>query len=216
VSEHSTWCIDIWPDELLIWATQSVGWFGRGLFSLDSVRCRRPCGRWGSASASPAGTGSFASGDHYASPSRGPSWWTGSRSGGPACPGAGALRPPRWQLHADSVDLAGKLQIKPGQSVALVNPPPGLVLPSVVAAAAAADADAVVAFVARQEDLDSAVAAARADRLAWIGYPKGGRLGTDLNRDRLAAALAVHGVQPGRQVSIDDTWSALRFRPAEK
>jgi hypothetical protein len=128
----------------------------------------------------------------------------------------GALRPPRWQLHADSVDLAGKLQIKPGQSVALVNPPPGLVLPGVVAAAAAADADAVVAFVARQEDLDSAVAAARADRLAWIGYPKGGRLGTDLNRDRLAAALAVHGVQPVRQVSIGDTWSALRFRPAEK
>jgi hypothetical protein len=131
----------------------------------------------------------------------------------------GALRPPRWQLHADSVDLTGKLQIKPGQSVAVVNPPPGLVLPGVVAAATAADADAVVAFVARQEDLDSAeqaVAAARADRLAWIGYPKGGRLGTDLNHDRLAAALAVHGVQPVRQVSIDDTWSALRFRPANK
>ena len=30
---------------------------------------------------------------------------------------------------------------------------------------------------------------ARADRLAWIGYPKGGRFGTDLNRDRLVAAL---------------------------
>jgi hypothetical protein len=50
-------------------------------------------------------------------------------------------------------------------------------LPGVVAAAAAADADAVVAFVIRQDDLGSAeqaVAAARADRLAWIGYPKGG------------------------------------------
>jgi hypothetical protein len=122
-------------------------------------------------------------------------------------------------LHADSVDLSGKLQIKPGQSVAVVNPPPGLVLPGVVATATAADADAVVAFVTRQEDLDSAeqaVAAARADRLAWISYPKGGRLGTDLNRDRLAAALAAHGVQPVRQVSIDDTWSALRFRPANE
>jgi hypothetical protein len=60
------------------------------------------------------------------------------------------------------------------------------------------------------------VAAARADRLAWISYPKGGRLGTDPNRDRLAAALAAHGVQPVRQVSIDDTWSALRFRPANE
>jgi hypothetical protein len=63
---------------------------------------------------------------------------------------------------------------------------------------------------------EQAVAAARADRLAWIGYPKGGQLGTDLNRDRLVAALADHGVQPVRQVSLDDTWSALRFRPARQ
>ena len=90
-------------------------------------------------------------------------------------------------------------------------------LPGVVAAATAADVGAVVAFVVRQEDLGSAeeaVAAPRADRLARIGYPQGDQLGTDLNRDRLAAALAGHGVQPVRQVSLDDTWSALRFRPA--
>jgi hypothetical protein len=115
------------------------------------------------------------------------------------------------------MELISKLQIKPGQSVAMVNPPPGLVLPGVMATATADDADAVVAFVVRLDDLGSAeqaVAAARADRLAWISYPKGGQLGTDLNRDRLVAALATQGVQPVRQVSIDDTWSALRFRPA--
>ena len=115
------------------------------------------------------------------------------------------------------MDVSSKLQFKPGQSVAVLNAPPGLVLSEVVAAATAADADAVLAFVVRQADLGSAeqaVAAARADRLAWIGYPKGGQLGTDLSRDRLVAALAGHGVQPVRQVSIDDTWSALRFRPA--
>jgi hypothetical protein len=114
---------------------------------------------------------------------------------------------------------SGKLQIKPGQSVAVLNAPPGLDLPGLAAATAAGDADVVVAFVARQDDLPSAeqaIAAARADRLAWIGYPKGGQLGTDLNRDRLAAALSAHGVQPVRQVSIDDIWSALRFRPANK
>jgi hypothetical protein len=75
------------------------------------------------------------------------------------------------------VDVTGKLQLKPGQSVAVLNPPPGPVLPGVVAAATAADADAVVAFVVRQDDLglaQQAVAAARADRLAWIGYPKDG------------------------------------------
>ena len=90
--------------------------------------------------------------------------------------------------------------------MAVVNPPPGLVLPEVMTAAGAAAADAVAAFVVRHEDLGSveqAVAAARSDRLTWIGCPKGGKLGTDLNRDRLVAALATHGVQPVRQVSID-------------
>jgi hypothetical protein len=114
------------------------------------------------------------------------------------------------------VDVSGKLQLKPGQPVAVLNPPPGLVLPGVVAAATAADADAVVAFVVRQKTWarPSRRWRRRADRLAWIGYPKGGQLGTDLNRDRLVTALAAHGVQPVRQVSIDGTWSALRFRPA--
>ena len=115
--------------------------------------------------------------------------------------------------------MSSKLQIKPGQSVAVLNAPPGLVLPGVPATAAAGDADVVIAFVACRDDLPSAeqaIAAARADRLAWISYPKGGQLGTDLNRDRLVAALSARGVQPVRQVSIDGTWSALRFRPANK
>jgi hypothetical protein len=115
--------------------------------------------------------------------------------------------------------MSGKLQIRSGQSVAVLHAPPGLVLPGVLAAATAADADVVVAFVTRLDDLPSAeqaIAAARTDRLAWISYPKGGQLGTDLNRDRLAAALSSHGVRPVRQVSIDGTWSALRFRPANE
>jgi hypothetical protein len=121
-----------------------------------------------------------------------------------------------WQRQADRMDVISKLQIKPGQSVAVLNAPPGLTLPG-VPSADAGNADVVVAFVARRDDLslaEDAIAAARADRLAWIGYPKGGQLGTDLNRDRLASALSAHGVQPVRQVSIDAIWSALRFRPA--
>ena len=47
-----------------------------------------------------------------------------------------------------------------------------------------------------------------------VAYPKGGQLGTDLNRDSLAATLKTHGIQPVRQVALDDVWSALRFRPA--
>jgi hypothetical protein len=80
----------------------------------------------------------------------------------------------------------------------------------------AAKADAVLAFVASTAELGGArpaIDAARADRLAWIAYPKGGQLGTDLNRDRLAALARAQAAQPVRQISLDDTWSALRFRP---
>lgn len=60
-----------------------------------------------------------------------------------------------------------------------------------------------------------AVDAALKDRLAWVAYPKAGKLGTDLNRDVLAGLMLERGVQAVRQVAIDDVWSALRFRPAK-
>lgn len=115
------------------------------------------------------------------------------------------------------MDLLNKLQIKPGQSLAVLNPPPDVSLPGSTPGNEASTADAVLGFAVHRGDLDRlgpVVDAARADRLAWIGYPKGGKLGTDLNRDRLVQALASQGVQPVRQVSIDETWSAMRFRPA--
>src|SRR6202050_1446762 len=104
--------------------------------------------------------------------------------------------------------MSSKLQIKPGQSVAVLNAPPGLVLPGVPTAATAGDADVVIAFVACRDDLPSAeqaIAAARADRLAWISYPKGGQLGTDLNRDRLPAPPSPPGGAPARPGSPHGT-----------
>ena len=115
------------------------------------------------------------------------------------------------------MDLAAKLQIKPGQSVVILNSPPGVTLPAGAPGTEPQAADAVIGFAVRRDDLSAlspVIGAARADRLAWIGYPKGGKLGTDLNRDLLAGALAAQGIEPVRQISIDETWSALRFRPA--
>ncbi|MGE5286966.1 MAG: hypothetical protein ACM3ML_07145 [Micromonosporaceae bacterium] len=119
------------------------------------------------------------------------------------------------------MDLAAKLQIKPGQRVAIIASPAEapISLPreyEMVADPVAADA--VVAFARASEDLATsaqpAVAAARAGKLAWIAYPKAGKLGTDLNRDVLAERIIREGVRPVRQVAIDDVWSALRFRSA--
>jgi hypothetical protein len=117
------------------------------------------------------------------------------------------------------VDISAKLQIKPGQRVATVagfDDVPSVV-PSELTGPVDA-ADVIVAFVRARAELDTvagpAIEAALRDNLAWIAYPKAGKLGTDLNRDILAGALAGRGVQPVRQVAIDDVWSALRFRPA--
>jgi hypothetical protein len=45
----------------------------------------------------------------------------------------------------------------------------------------------------------------------WVAYPKGNR--TDINRDSLWPILGEQGLRPVTQVSIDQVWSALRFRP---
>ena len=115
------------------------------------------------------------------------------------------------------MDLAKKLQLRPGQGVDVT----GVDLTTVPSLADVTTTDrpeaAVLAFVADraalEDHLAAVVAAASADRLTWVAYPKAGQLGTDLNRDVLAALLTDEGVRPVRQVAIDDVWSALRFRP---
>ena len=116
------------------------------------------------------------------------------------------------------MNLAGMLQLKPGQSVALVDQPDGVALDLGDEHPTANDADAVIVFCRGRDDLerlsDQFVPAAKRDALTWVAYPKAGKLGTDLNRDVLAELVKARGVQPVRQVALDDTWSALRLRPA--
>jgi hypothetical protein len=121
------------------------------------------------------------------------------------------------------VTVGEKLQLKPGQDVALIGVPDGveLELPDgVTEVLDAGTADAVVAFLTTSGELADAgqpvLDAARRDAIAWLAYPKGGQLGTDLNRDLLRERLEVEGVQPVRQIAIDDTWSALRLRTGPK
>jgi hypothetical protein len=126
--------------------------------------------------------------------------------------------------------MASKLQLKPGQRLVMLYRPDGVVVDVPEATDAAAvdpgmsgsggaigETDAVLAFVTRRDQVEergaAVVAAAERDGLAWIAYPKARQLGTDLNRDVLADLMAALGAQAVRQVSIDDTWSALRLRP---
>ena len=114
------------------------------------------------------------------------------------------------------MSLAAKLQVKAGQRVRRVNAPRGFALDAPTTRSPAAEG--VLVFVKDQAELRKhagpAVEAARADRLAWVAYPKAGQLGTDLHRDVLWKLLEKERVRPVRQVALDDVWSALRFRPA--
>jgi hypothetical protein len=114
------------------------------------------------------------------------------------------------------VSLAKKLNLKPGAKLRVVAKPKSMDLDGV---ATATNGEAVLVFARTAADLARAMPAfeaARADRIAWIAYPKAGQLDTDLSRDVLAKLVSAEGVQPVRQVALDDVWSALRFRPGKR
>ena len=55
------------------------------------------------------------------------------------------------------------------------------------------------------------------DGLVWISYPKqSSKVDTDISRDTGWDMISQAGLRPVAQISIDETWSALRFRPAER
>jgi hypothetical protein len=120
--------------------------------------------------------------------------------------------------------LIKKLGIKPGQRAAVVNPPDGYAdrigPPQGVEVTTELDGtfDFVQVFAKDRATLDrhleAAHAALKPGGLFWISYPKGSsKVSTDLNRDVFLEALTHLGVRPVTQVSVDDVWSALRFRP---
>jgi hypothetical protein len=116
------------------------------------------------------------------------------------------------------MEITDKLQLKPGHRVTVIGLPSDVDLRlSSSAQADASSADAVIVFVSSDAELSRhrqvLVSAARRDALAWVAYPKAGALGTDLNRDTLAARLITEGIHPVRQIAIDAVWSALRLRP---
>ena len=56
-----------------------------------------------------------------------------------------------------------------------------------------------------------------ADSLLWFAYPKGAsKIKTDINRDSLREIGEEFGITTVTAVSINDTWSALRFRPVDR
>ena len=55
------------------------------------------------------------------------------------------------------------------------------------------------------------------DSVLWFAYPKGtSKIKTDINRDTIRVTGEEFGITTVTAISIDDTWSALCFRPIDK
>jgi hypothetical protein len=87
-----------------------------------------------------------------------------------------------------------------------------------VSTRAAGQAEAVLLFVNSLAEVDKFTPRAgklvKPKGMLWIAYAKGAsKVKTDVNRDRLWAAVQPIGWQPVRQIALDEVWSALRFKP---
>jgi len=66
-------------------------------------------------------------------------------------------------------------------------------------------------------DAPKALKAVKPGGIVWMSYPKkSAKVETDITRDQGWDSLNEAGWRPVTQISIDDTWSALRFRPVDE
>lgn len=119
-----------------------------------------------------------------------------------------------------------KLNLKAQREVLVINAPQSFeselaALESVTLHRAGKDVKSIefaLAFGARLKDVEAfakiVAKKASGDAVIWFAYPKGSskRYTCEFNRDTGWAALGEAGYEPVRQVSIDEDWSALRFR----
>jgi hypothetical protein len=117
--------------------------------------------------------------------------------------------------------VAQKARIKPGTTVAVLNPSPGVVeslgLPEDAAFVDAPDADLVFLFVdsraGLEEQMPPAVEALRPGAALWVFFRKGSTgAKLDMNRDDVWAIAERMGMRPLGLVGVDDTWSAFRLK----
>jgi hypothetical protein len=124
--------------------------------------------------------------------------------------------------------LVKKLGIKPKQRLIMLNAPDGYaehirsVLPAdvelVTSPSPAGNFDIVIQFVLNKAEVEKdtpvAIELVKPGGRLWLSYPKqSSKVPTDINRDILWKVFPNSEWRPVTQISIDEVWSALRFRP---
>lgn len=65
--------------------------------------------------------------------------------------------------------------------------------------------------------LNNQLANIEADSVLWFAYPKRtSKVKTDINRDTIRVTGEEYKITTVSAISIDETWSALRFRPIDR
>ena len=116
-------------------------------------------------------------------------------------------------------ELARKLRIVDGRRVRLMHAPDrhAPLLGDVARTSGTADVVLLYSRMRAQLDRDApaATAAVEDGGVLWVCYPKlSAKTPSDLSREAVRDGMAAHGWHPVSQVSIDHTWSALRFKPS--
>ena len=138
-------------------------------------------------------------------------------------------------IRADAKDIRArfgarlrKLRLKRGGRIAIINAPQDYMdalgeLPDDVSIEEVPmkGLDFVHLFVRDVAQLQRygpiAIGAVRYDGVLWISYPKkSSAIRADISRDHGWDVITRAGLRPVSQISIDDTWSALRFSPAHE
>lgn len=127
-----------------------------------------------------------------------------------------------------STKLLKKLRMQPNQRVLVLNAPEGYLdqirpLPEGVEVTdlPGKDFDLVHVFAKDMTELEELAPVAsesvKYDGLFWVSYPKkSAKMESDLSRDVVWKAVAKGGLRAVSQVSVNDVWSAIRFRPPEE
>jgi hypothetical protein len=126
-----------------------------------------------------------------------------------------------------SNEISKKLRLGTAKRALVLNAPEGyldmlLPFPEGVHVTDQADSeqayDFVQVFMSNIAEVESwapkAIQAVTKDGLLWLNYPKGtGKIKTDINRDAGWQSVTALGYEGVALVSINETWSAMRFRP---
>jgi hypothetical protein len=124
--------------------------------------------------------------------------------------------------------LVKKLRLLPGQRALIMKAPDGYIqligdLPEGVEIFFSPEGvfDFVILFVNNVAEFETivplVVKAGRYDCILWVAYPKqSSGVRTDIHRDVAWKLAEKIGLRPVSQIALDETWSALRFRPAER